>query len=100
MKVYISGSIANDPNHETKFAAASTILSNQGHNPVNPVDIGRSLKETMGREPTRYEYMRADIKAMMDCDAICMLPGWVESWGAKIELWIAHNLHFENVYID
>jgi nucleoside 2-deoxyribosyltransferase len=95
MKVYISGPITNDPDHAEKFAAAFIDLYSQGHDPVSPVDIGRELKASMGREPTRYEYMRADIKAMMDCDAICMLPGFNDSWGAKIELWIAHNLHFD-----
>ena len=96
MRVYISGPMEKDPGHVEKFAAAFVALARAGHAPVSPVDIGRALKYRMGREPTRYEYMRADIKAMMDCDTICMLAGWNKSWGAKIELWIANKLHFEH----
>jgi hypothetical protein len=30
-------------------------------------------------------YMRADLRALLDCDAIFMLPGWRESRGATVE---------------
>jgi nucleoside 2-deoxyribosyltransferase len=99
MTVYISGPITTDPEHAEKFAAAFATLSAQGHAPINPVDIGRALKLKMGREPTRYEYMREDIKAMMGCDAICILPDWIDSWGACIELELANRLHFEHVHL-
>ena len=36
--------------------------------------------------------MRADIRALCDCDAIYMLPGWEKSNGAQLELHIAHRL--------
>jgi len=37
----------------------------------------------------RKKLMRADIKDMLDCDAIAMLPGWEESKGARQELYNA-----------
>lgn len=100
MTVYISGPITNDPDHAEKFAAAFEKLEKAGHDPVNPVCIGLNLKNKLGREPTRYEYMREDIKAMMNCDAIYVLPGWIDSWGACIEIELANKLHFEHINHD
>jgi len=98
MKVYISGPITNDPYHAAKFASAYKYLSNLGHTPVNPVDIGRALKETLGREPYWEDYMRSCIKAMMDCDAIHLLPGWHNSRGAIFEDFTARCIGFKRVY--
>lgn len=95
MTVYISGPISDDPDHAEKFAEAFTALEKMGHDPVNPVCIGLNLKNRIGREPTRYEYMRDDIKAMMACEAIYVLPGWMDSWGTNIEVRLASDLHFE-----
>ena len=37
-------------------------------------------------------HMRADIKAMMDCDGLAILPGWQNSRGANAEINLAHAL--------
>jgi hypothetical protein len=92
MTVYISGPISNDPDHAEKFAVAFVDLIGKGHTPINPVYIGRELKAQMGREPTWEDYMRECIKALCDCDAICMLPGWNGSKGALMEHAIAFRL--------
>ena len=97
MRVYISGAISKDPDHAEKFAAAFVALEKMGHDPVNPVCIGLNLKNKLGREPTRYEYMRHDIKAMMACDGICMLPGWTKSWGAIIEQYLASKIGIKRI---
>jgi hypothetical protein len=39
--------------------------------------------------------MREDIKALMDCGGIYVLPGWMESRGATMEVELASTLHFE-----
>jgi hypothetical protein len=36
--------------------------------------------------------MRADIKALCDCDGLALLPGWQHSNGAHVELNLAHRL--------
>ena len=97
MKVYISGSISKDPDHAGKFAAAFERLEKAGHAPVNPVAIGKVLKYKMGREPEWTDYMRACIKGMMDCDAICMLPNWSDSRGACFEFDLATKLNFQHI---
>lgn len=42
--------------------------------------------------------MKADIKALLDCDAISTLPGWEKSRGAKLEQHIAAVLKLG--YVD
>ena len=97
MTVYISGPITGNPDYEDDFGRAWVYLNNKGHAPVSPVDIGRELKEKLKREPTWEEYMRADIKALMDCDAIYLLGGWEVSEGARLEEWIAFRIGIKRI---
>jgi len=85
VKIYISGPITGNDNAEDEFSDAYIRLHNLGHNPVSPIDIGRELEKKLKRKPTWAEYMKADIKALMDCDAIYMLKGWEKSSGARLE---------------
>jgi len=85
MTVYISGAITGNPNAEDDFSDAYIHLHNLGHNPISPVDIGIDLEKKLKRKPTWAEYMREDIKALMDCDVIYMLDGWEKSSGARLE---------------
>ena len=45
--------------------------------------------------PTYTEYMREDIKILARCNAICMLPGWKRSKGARLEYRIAKILNMQ-----
>lgn len=85
MTVYISGPIDGNPNYVEDFWNAWVIMDNKGLNPVSPVDIGIALEKKLKRKPTWAEYMREDIKALMDCDGIYMLDGWEKSSGARLE---------------
>ena len=72
LRVYIAGPITgmfvlNAP----AFEAAADMLRAAGHEPVNPHTLhGGRLDLSHG------EYMRTDLRALLDCDAIHMLPGW------------------------
>ena len=39
--------------------------------------------------------LRKDIKAMMDCDTIAMLPNWANSKGAMLEVKLAQALEIK-----
>lgn len=84
--VYISGPISGRPNlNRPAFDQAAKVLAAAGYQVVNPFDVCPN--------PASWEEaMRADVKALMDCDRILMLPGWEESRGAVIEAWIAAKL--------
>lgn len=84
MKVYISGKIGGLPDRNIpKFEHAEQMLRNAGYEPVNP----HKLKHDHGG--SWEEYMRVDIKELVDCHAIYLLDDWRESKGAKVELALA-----------
>ena len=86
-RVYISGAIAHHDIVERKatFKAAGCYLSLKGYDAVNPFDNGVS------DDADWHEHMRADIRMLVDCDAIYMLRGWEQSKGAKLELDVASS---------
>jgi nucleoside 2-deoxyribosyltransferase len=88
MKVYVAGPITFDPEYESKFAAAAIRLRKAGHTVVNPVELDEEEATTLGWT----EYMRRDLKHLLECDAIYLLPGWSESRGARLEECVARNL--------
>lgn len=87
-RIYISGPISNmlDLN-KPAFAAAADLIRSFGHDPVNPHDIVPKK-----RTPAWSDHMRADIKALMDCDVLIHLPTWSNSKGARVEWQIAFAL--------
>ncbi len=88
MKVYISGPITGLPIKEVRrrFAKAETEILARGHEPVNP------LKNGLPESANWYEHMRADIKMLVDCDAIYMIGEWWNSQGARFEWQLARDL--------
>lgn len=88
LRVYISGPMTGRPAlNAPAFFAAAHALRAAGHIPVNPVEVCALIGATEWTD-----CMRADIKALCDCDAIALLPGWEMSQGAQLELHIAHRL--------
>ena len=82
MKIYISGPISGFPKgNREAFEHAAELIRANGHDPVNPHEVCAHLGDTA----TWEVYMRADIKALMDCDAILQLKGWRDSSGAIVE---------------
>jgi len=43
-------------------------------------------------------YLRMDIAELVECDGICLLPGWVDSIGARLEMQVA--AHCGLVFFD
>lgn len=111
MKVYISGKIGEDEISDAtyrKFLDAVKILTVEGHEPFNPCSIKwvkylkeRYAKETVllkqpiisGQLPGFYAYcLINDMMELSLMDAICMLPDWESSPGAKAELAFAQAI--------
>lgn len=85
-RVYISGPMTGLPDlNFPAFHAAAKQLRDLGLDAVNPAEIN---VESKGYNAC----LRADIKALCDCDTITMLPGWENSNGAHLEVHIAHRL--------
>lgn len=90
MKVYISGPITGLPLETVynNFTNAEVRLLEQGYEVVNPLNNG------LPRESTWNEHMRADLKLLLDCDAIYLLKGYQNSKGAMIEYDLAIKLGY------
>jgi hypothetical protein len=69
------------------FHAAAHRIHEAGLEPVNPATSfgGRT-------DLPREVYIRADVKALAECDAVAMLSGWQESRGARLEYLLAREL--------
>lgn len=95
MKCYISGPITGQPNgNKEAFEQGAICALAKGYQPINPHNNG------LDKDSPWIEHMRADIKSMMDCDVIMLLPGWRKSKGARIEAMIAQALGFDRVQFE
>jgi hypothetical protein len=85
--LYVSGPMSGikDLNFPA-FIAAAEALRRAGYAVVNPVDLNQDPKAEW------KACMRADIKVLVDCDAVATLPGWEQSRGASLEVVIATGL--------
>ncbi len=90
-RIYISGPMTgyDDFNYPAFFSAEERLVK-RGYTVVNPAR----------NQPcnTWHDYMRIDIKQMMDCDTLFMLKNWRTSKGACLEHYIAKELKFEIIY--
>ncbi len=98
-RVYIAGPIAGKPSgNYLAFETAATRLRGRGYDAVNPHDVqpvahaGDCPPGPQGGEEgdgqVRHNapcYMRTDMQALLDCDAIYLLDGWELSSGARTE---------------
>ncbi len=86
-RAYLSGPMTGLPDlNFPAFHDAAAQLRAHGFEVVNPAEINPD-----GELPWA-ECMRADIKALCDCDLLVLLPGWEKSSGAHLELHIAHRI--------
>jgi hypothetical protein len=104
MKLYLSGPMTqfSDSNYNfPAFYKAQGLLEMLGHDVVNParMDIDAGLVKYAPSQSrlvtdarfTIQDAMRRDIKAIADCDAVVLLPGWESSVGAGKELRVARE---------
>jgi len=92
-KIYISGRITGiETEAPLLFAEACIEMRELGFDTVNPMDLEHNHDKSWN------SYMRNDIKALMECDAIYMISNWVHSKGAEIERRIAMDLGMKVIY--
>ena len=87
MRWYLSGPMSGYPQHNVpQFNICAQLLRERGYDICNPVEFD----EADGLPWS--DYLRKDIRALMDCGGVITLPGWQESRGASLEVHIAHAL--------
>lgn len=92
MKVYISGAITGDSNYKEKFQKAKKDLEANGYRAVNPAEF------ELPEGATWEDYMKQDLALLLNCDGIYMLKDWKQSRGARIEQFLAQELHLQILY--
>jgi uncharacterized protein DUF4406 len=112
VRPYVSGPITALPELSrdekfARFARAELVLRNEGHEPVNPLNIqgcdtldcnpaavGQHRTYPDGRYKHTWEcMMRYDLIAMLAAaDSIALLPGWDQSPGALLSRTVALSL--------
>jgi len=90
MSIYISGPMTGLPDFNyPAFEEALKRLTAAGLRCVSP----HTLHGDAAKTSTWSDFLRRDVKAMMDCSALVMLPGWENSRGAQLERLIAEKLN-------
>ena len=99
-KCYISGKITGLTIEEARenFREASLHARFLGYEPVNPMNIISDREEPKSEKDKWSWCMKADLKEMMDCDAILMQDNWEDSKGAILEHNLAKDLGFVIMY--
>lgn len=94
-RIYISGPMSGLPEHNfPAFHGAAAKLRAVGYEVVNPAEINEDTTLTW------EQCLRADIRALCDCDTVALLPGWEDSKGAHLEVHVAHRLGIKVKRID
>lgn len=95
VRCYIAGPMTGKPElNFPLFQREAARLRADGWHVVNPAEINPD--PSAGWLPC----MRADIKQLVDCDSILMLPGWEWSRGASLEHHIAQRLGMRVIYLN
>lgn len=91
--VYIAGKITGLPQQLAKerFHRAEQELAAMGYQVVSPASLYK-------KDKSWEDAMRENIRYMLDCDEVHLLPGWQESRGAQLERDIAIRLGMNVVY--
>jgi len=86
-RLYLSGPMTGLPQANfPAFHAEAARLRDLGYEVVSPAEINADPSGGW------HACMRNDLKALLDCDAICLLDGWEQSQGAHLELHVAHRV--------
>lgn len=89
-RIYIAGPMSGLPDFNyPAFHAAATRLRALGHHVENPAENPAPACGSW------QGYMRMSLRQIADCDCLCMLPGWRDSKGARIEHGLALDLGLE-----
>ena len=95
---YISGGMSGLPDFNfPAFHRAAAHLRSIGYVVVNPAEMDEMHP---GESLTWEQYLRRDIRALMDCSQIAMLPGWQRSRGARLEYHIATELGMAVMFLN
>ncbi|UCG32149.1 MAG: DUF4406 domain-containing protein [Phycisphaerales bacterium] len=87
-RLYLAGPMSGYPKHNFPlFNRVATRLRDMGYHVFNPAE-----NKDGGKLRPRSFYMWLDIPALLESEAVVVLPGWEHSRGASLEVWLAVDL--------
>ena len=93
MKWYLAGPMSGIEKHNyPAFTAACLLLRNQGWDILSPHEEHPFM---FSRDATLEEWqvlLREDVRLLLNCKGIILLPGWTKSNGAQLECYVAVKL--------
>lgn len=99
-KIYISLPITGRDfdEVESEILYVSGVLEREGYRVVTPIDFDVNPD----LDTPYHELLGNDIKALMECDEVCLCPGWEKSKGCQLEnfvaqLWDKEIIEFERL---
>jgi hypothetical protein len=100
MRAYVSGPITGVEDHASRFQYGAAMVRQSGVIPVLPQDIPADHDGPCPRGPVGSGegghvwacHLRKDLRQMLDCDAVVMLPEWEHSHGARLEHHVAASV--------
>jgi hypothetical protein len=88
MRIYVAGPMTGIPKKNfPEFAKATKALRKLGYFVINPAEL-----DVHEPKSTWEDCLRRDIKQLISCDAVALLPGHENSRGARLETHIAKAL--------
>lgn len=99
MRIYLSGKIGGleesvyKQNFENAIKECEEMFSDvDGLEIINPSTLP-AIQSSWG------DYLIRDLMLLKECDAICMLADWHDSWGAQCELMFAKGCGMKVYYL-
>lgn len=93
MKLYLAGPMTGLPLFNfPEFDRVAKELRSRGYEIHTPHEInyGETLES---RGSLRYtDYLRGGLKLLLECEGLVLLPSWMNSKGAQLELHVADKL--------
>jgi hypothetical protein len=89
-KLYLSGPMTGVKDlNKPCFNRYAHALRRKGYRVVNPPELDK-----VDPQRTWEGCLQRDIRFLMDCDRIAVLPGWKKSKGANLEVYIGKALKY------
>lgn len=97
MTIYLSGAISTDSDYIEKFARYKANLIK--HRPTDVIICPVTDVNHADHGKRWVDYQRANLRALLQCDAIALMPDWESSTFARIERMLAVNLQMEIIML-
>lgn len=94
MRLYLAGPMTGIPNwNYPAFERATQALRAAGYTVVSPHELDRQMDHdpNVDGHLGYREYMKQDLPAVLESDAVAVLPGWAASKGARLEVHVAEQ---------